>query len=125
MRISIPVATIALVTLALPTTLLAQKQIRVSPQILAAKTVYFQNKTASDAVAANTLVQLKNWGKFKVVSDPKKADLILLLSADPYRDGELILSGGQTGHIDSQGHLAEDRVPTTTERLPPAKPTSP
>jgi hypothetical protein len=117
MRIS--VAAIAIFsTLLLPNSTHAQKQPRVSPKILAAKTIYFQNKTASDAVGANTLDQLKKWGKFQIVSDPNKADLIILLSADPYRDGELILSGGQTGHIDSQGHLAEDRVPDYNRAAP-------
>jgi hypothetical protein len=117
MRIAIPIAAVlALATLVLP--VLAQKQPRVSPKILAAKTIYFQNKTASDAVGANTLDQLKKWGKFQIVSDPNKADLIILLTADPYRDGELILSGGQTGHIDSQGHLAEDRVPDYNRAAP-------
>lgn len=110
MRIAIPIAAVlALATLVLP--VVAQKQPRVAQQILGAKTIYFENKTASDVVGAETLIQLKKWGKFQVVSNPKKADLILLLSADPYRDGELILSGGETGHIDSSGNVEEDRVP--------------
>lgn len=118
MRNPIPAAALALATLALPPIVFAQKQPLLSPQILAAKTIYFENKTASDAVGGNALIQLKKWGKFQVVADPKKADLILLLSADPYRDGELILSGGQTGHIDSQGELSEDRVPNYNRAAP-------
>jgi hypothetical protein len=119
MRISVPIAAIAIFsTLILPKSTHAQKQPCVSPKILAAKTIYFENKTASDTVGTNTLDQLKKWRKFQIVSDPKKADVILLLSADPYRDGQLIVSGGQTGHIDSQGHLAEDRVPDYNRAAP-------
>jgi hypothetical protein len=117
MRIPIPAA-LTLATLALASSGFAQKQARISPKILAAKTIYFENKTASDTVGSNTLDQLKKWGRFQVVSDPKKADLIMLLTADPYRDGELILSGGQTGHIDSQGQLSEDQVPNYNRAAP-------
>ena len=89
----------------------AQKQLARSPRILSAKTVYFDNQTGSDAVGKNALVQLKKWRRFQIVPDRKQADLIFLLSADPYRGGNIIMSGGQTGGIDSRGHIQEDPVP--------------
>ena len=61
----------------------AQKQLAQSPRILSAKSVYFENRTGSDAVGKNALAQLKKWGKFRLVADPKVADLVFLLSADP------------------------------------------
>jgi hypothetical protein len=62
----------------------AQKQLAQSAKILSAKSVYFNNQTGSDAVGKNALAQLKKWGKFQLIADPKLADLIFLLSADPY-----------------------------------------
>jgi hypothetical protein len=47
------------------------------------RTVYFDNETGSDAVGTSALAQLKKWGKFKIVTERKQAELILLLSADP------------------------------------------
>ena len=37
--------------------------------------------------------------------------MILLLTTDPDHGGNLILSGGQTGTIDSRGRVDEDPVP--------------
>ncbi len=87
----------------------AQRQLAKSPWILSAKTVYFDNQTGSDEVGEKALAQLKKWGKYQLVADPKQADLIFLLSVDPYR-GKMIYSGGQTGTIDD-GHITKDPVP--------------
>jgi hypothetical protein len=95
----------------------AQKQAAQSPKILAAKTAYFDNQTGSDAVEKNALAQLKKWGKFQLVDDPKKADLVFLLSADPYRGGNILYSGGQTGTIEN-GHVTEDSVPSYNKQSP-------
>jgi hypothetical protein len=54
-------------------------------QVSSAKTIYFENKTGSDTVGTNALAELKKWGKFRIVQDQKQADLILLLSLDPYQ----------------------------------------
>lgn len=100
-----------------PVTALAQRPAQ-SPRILSARTVYFENKTGSAAVGKNALAQLRKWGKFVVVPNAKSADLIFLLSADPYRGGNIILSGGQTGSVDNQGHIEEDRVPDYNKQSP-------
>ena len=91
--------------------LAAQKECARSPRILSAKTVYFDNQTGSDAIGNSALARLKKWGKFQVVPDRNDADLVFPLSADPYRGGSIIMSGGQTGTIDSRGRVEEDRIP--------------
>lgn len=95
----------------------AQKQLAQSPRILSAKTVYFNNQTGSDEVGKNALAQLKKWGKFQLVSDRKQADLIFLLSADPYKGGNIIFASGQTGTTEN-GHVTEDPVPNYNKQSP-------
>jgi hypothetical protein len=100
-----------LLALIRPCHLAAQKELARSPRILSAKTVYFDNQTGSDAVGNSTFTQLKKWGRFQIVADRKHADLVFLLSADPYNGGTILLSGGQTATIDSRGHVEEDPIP--------------
>ena len=94
-----------------PSSLAAQKELARSPRILSAKAVYFDNQTGSDVVGNSTVTQLKKWGRFQIVEDRKHADLVFLLSADPYNGGAILMSGGQTGTIDSRGHVEEDPIP--------------
>lgn len=117
MRISEFLATIALTNLLVVAPAYGQKQLAQSPRILSAKTVYFDNQTGSDAVGQNALRQLKKWGKFQLVTDRKQADLIFLLSADPYRGGNIIFADGQTGNVEN-GHVTEDEVPNYTKQSP-------
>ena len=95
----------------------AQKQLAQSPRILLAKTAYFDNQTGSDAVGKNALAQLKKWGKFQLVSARKQADLIFLLSADPYKGGNIVFASGQTGSTEN-GHVTEDPVPNYNRQSP-------
>lgn len=92
-----------------------QKGSAKSPKIQSSKTVYFDDQTGIDAVGAAALAQLKKWGRFQIVQDKKSADLVLLLSADPYNGGYIIFASGQTGTVDS-GHVQEDRVPNYTRQ---------
>ncbi|PYX40957.1 MAG: hypothetical protein DMG81_04890 [Acidobacteria bacterium] len=62
--------------------------------------------------------QLKKWGRFRVVSDRKQADLIMLLSASPYKGGQIATSGGQTGTIDPNGNLDMDPAPNFNKLAP-------
>jgi hypothetical protein len=94
-----------------------QKQMAQSPRILSAKTVYFNNETGSDAVGKNALAQLKRWGKFQLVTDRKQADLVFLLSADPFKGSNVIFAGGQTGSIEN-GQVKEDAVPNYNKQPP-------
>ena len=66
-----------------------QKQLARSPRIQSAKSVYFEDKTGVDAVGNKALAQLKKWGRFQIVQDRKQADLIFMLSADPYKGGHI------------------------------------
>ncbi|PYU41498.1 MAG: hypothetical protein DMG54_19580 [Acidobacteria bacterium] len=94
-----------------------QKQLARSPRIQSAKSVYFEDKTGVDAVGNKALAQLKRWGRFQIVKDRKQADLIFILSADPYKGGYIIASGGQTGTVEN-GHIEEDRVPNYDKQAP-------
>jgi len=95
-----------------PFPIAAQKQLAKSPSILSAKTVYFDNRTGDDSVGTAAVAQLKKWGRFQVVHNKQAADLILLLSADPYHGGHIIFASGQSGSIDAGGHIQEDVIPT-------------
>jgi hypothetical protein len=56
-------------------------------------------------------------GKFQIVFDPRQADLVFLLSADPYKGGNIIFASGQTGIADD-GHVTEDTVPNFNKQSP-------
>jgi hypothetical protein len=62
--------------------------------------------------------QLKKWGRFRIVRDKQTADLILLLSADPYNGGYIIFASGQTGTVDADGHIQQDRIPNYNRLAP-------
>jgi hypothetical protein len=55
-----------------------------SPKIAAAKTIYFTDQTGNVAVANKALAELQKWGRFRIVNDPKSADLYVVLSAVRY-----------------------------------------
>ena len=111
-------AAFGLASLIVPLAVQAQKQLAQSPRILSAKSVYFEDRTGLDAVGNAALGQLKKWGRFRIVQDRKEADLIFLLSADPYKEGYLITSGGQTGTVDNHGQISEDRIPNYNKQAP-------
>lgn len=117
MRISEFLAPFALTSLLLVAPASGHKELAQSPRILSAKTVYFDNQTGCDAVGQNTLKQLKKWGKFHLVTDRKQADLIFLLSADPYRGGNITFASGQSGNVEN-GHVTEDEVPNYSKLSP-------
>jgi len=90
-----------------------------NPQAIAlAKSIYFEDKSGVHAVGKQTLAELGKWGRFQIVQDRKMADLVIVLSTDPQRGGNLILSGGQTGTIDSRGNIEEDSVPNYNKLAP-------
>jgi hypothetical protein len=96
----------------------AQKQMAQSPRILNAKTIYFLNKTGSDSVGSETLAELKKWGKYQLVLDRSKAELIFLLSGDPYHGGDILFADGQTGSVDNDGQITKDPVPNYFKAAP-------
>jgi hypothetical protein len=111
-------AAFSLASLMVPRFAQAQKQLAQSPRILSAKSVYFDDRTGMDAIAKKALSEVKKWGRFQIVQDRKQADLIFLLSADPYKGGYIIMSGGQTGSIDVHGKMDIDRIPNYNKQAP-------
>lgn len=62
-----------------------QEQPAKSLRISSAQTACFRNQTGNISVGRNALIELNKWGRFRIVQDPKQADLILLLSLEEYR----------------------------------------
>lgn len=95
----------------------SQKKAAHSPRIQNARIVYFENQAGSDAAGKAALDELTKWGKYQIAADKKSADLILLLSADPYHGGDVLLASGQTGTI-QEGGLKVDDVPNYNRSAP-------
>ena len=50
--------------------------------VMAAKTVYIDNQTSEAAITDRAYDALTKWGRFKIVKDPKDADLVLRFTAN-------------------------------------------
>jgi hypothetical protein len=119
MRIAVRVLFVSiLTTLVVAIAAIGQQTPAVSPRILSASSVYFDNQTGSEAVGQSALTRLKKWRKFQIVNDSKKADLIFLLSADPDTGGNIIFADGKTGTIED-GHITKDPVPDYSKQSRP------
>jgi hypothetical protein len=98
---------------------LAQSQGQeLAPKILSARSVYFDDQTGAPHIGERALERLKKWGRFQIVRDQKQADLIILLSADPYKGGYIATAGGQTGTVDRGGNIDMDPVPNFHKLAP-------
>ena len=56
-------------------------------QILQAKTVYIDNQSGIAVLGDRAYDELSKWGRFKIVSSARDADLVLLISARAYVSG--------------------------------------
>lgn len=56
-------------------------------QILQAKTVYIDNQSGLSSLGDRAYDELSKWSRFKIVSNAKDADLVLLISAHAYVSG--------------------------------------
>jgi len=68
----------------------------VPPKVSAAKTVYIDCDGCVRGMAAAwkaAFEELEDWGRYDVTPDPQKADLIILLSANPYA-GDFVTRDG-------------------------------
>jgi hypothetical protein len=120
----------ALLLLAFPTSAVQQQHApilkaapssqKISSQILAAKTAFFEDRSGVPGVGKVALEELKKWGRFQILADKTQADLILVLSASPPKGGHIIYSGGQTGTIEKSGTIDEDPVPNY-HKSPPVR----
>jgi TonB family protein len=112
MRASTHIAVVSVVAgLLTARSVAGQTQTTNDAALASAKTIYFEDKSGVDAVGQKAQGELARWGKFQIVADRKKADLIVVLSRDPDQGDNLLLAGGQTASIDSTGHVSEDLVP--------------
>jgi hypothetical protein len=96
----------------------SQKEAAQSQKLKAAMTVYLDNQTGVDAVGTSTVAQLKKWGRFQLVDDKSKADLIFLLTADPYKGGYIVFASGETGTMGDHGKVEKDAVPNYNVQAP-------
>jgi hypothetical protein len=76
----------------------AKDHLPLPPQIMAAKTVYIENRSGQAALGDRAYQEIKAWGRFEVVHDRSQADLIFLLSSR-----ERVV--GQSGTVDRYGNL--------------------
>ncbi len=82
------------------------------PALMQAKTLYIQNDSGDAKLADRCYDELTKWGRFKIVSDPKSADVIFLLTTH-------IRTSGYSGHSTDDGAggtnttLSEDRSART------------
>src|SRR5690348_14460258 len=77
------------------------KHLPLPPQIASAKTVYIDNQSGVAKLGDRCYTQIEKWGRFKVVQDPKAADLIFLLSANEYTRGYVTSGGGSTSTVNT------------------------
>jgi hypothetical protein len=54
----------------------------VAPQLLEAKSVYFDNQTGFAAVGDDAVRELEKWGRFQVVHSRDQAELLFVLSSE-------------------------------------------
>jgi hypothetical protein len=69
-------------------------QQRVAPRILSAKSVYFDDQLDVPAVGKKAFAQLKKWGRFQIAPNRNRSDLTIVLSADPPKGSQVMVSGG-------------------------------
>src|ERR1019366_1707096 len=93
------------------------KHLPLPPQIATAKTVFIDNQSGFAKLGDRAYEQLTKWGRFQVILDRKKADLILLLSARAYDGGYVTTGGGTTGTIDESGNINTTNNPTYTSQV--------
>src|ERR1700693_192007 len=77
----------------------AQEGEPASAKMPSAESGYFDDQTGAAAVGKKAVVELKKWGRFRIANDRTEADLVMLLSSDPYTGQKIIVSGGETGTI--------------------------
>jgi hypothetical protein len=104
--------------LSFPTTSPSKEHSKLAPKILSARTIYFKDQTGAVTVGYKTLDQIKKWGRFSVVRDLRQADLVLLLSADPYKGGHIATASGSTGPVGKNGDVDTDPIPNFNKQSP-------
>lgn len=76
-----------LAVLACPVASSKTKHAPLPEQILKARTVFIDNQSGLAALGDKAYDELSKWGRFKIVTSAKDADLVLLISAQAYVTG--------------------------------------
>ncbi len=101
----------------LPAAAKKKKHAPLRQTILEAETVYLDNRSGFPNIGDRAYDELTKWGHFRVVQNPKDADLIFLLSATEYRGGYVSTgSTQQQGRIDDSGNIEMSGETTTTSQ---------
>jgi hypothetical protein len=75
-------------------------------ELLKAKTVYIDNQSGLATLGDKAYDELSKWGRFKIVSSAKDADLVLLISAHAYVTGySTNTTGTAQGTADASGNI--------------------
>lgn len=82
--------------------------------LLQAKTAYIENRSADAKLADRAYDELMKWGRFQIVDDPAKADLILRFAAKRRAAGHTTTTEGQTRSSSHGGPGAIDSTKITT-----------
>ncbi len=113
-RVRISQCLLAVATLAVAAVPIPAKKLPLSPKILAAKTAFIDNQSGYAKIGDRAYDELRKWGRFQIVQDRKKADLVILLSAGEYIGGYVTSGGTQTGTVDESGNVQLSNSPTYT-----------
>lgn len=112
----VPSVAVALVILSIASQA-KKNHLPLPPQVLSAKTIYIDNQSGIAKLGDRAYEQLTKWGRFEVVQNRRKADLILLLSAREYDGGYITTGGGTTGTVDGNGNINTTSNPSYTTRV--------
>jgi hypothetical protein len=80
------------VALLLSVTAFAGKKLPLSAKVTTAKTVYIENRSGYASIGDKAFDELSKWGRFKIVSEKKDADLIVLLTSRTEEGGSTATS---------------------------------
>lgn len=106
-------ASLFLLTLTAQPMMAKDKHLPLPPQIAKATTVYIDNQSGLADIGDRCYTQIEKWGRFKVVQNPKDADLILLLSAKEYTRGYVTSGGGSTSTVNTSGNQTTGTINTS------------
>lgn len=78
-------------------------------KLINAKTAYIDNRTGLENADDRAYDELKKWGRFRIVEDPRSADVILLVTARRY------VSGSYTsGTVSDSGQVSANTYSQTS-----------
>lgn len=78
------------------------------PELMQAKTIYILNESGAAALSDKCYSELTEWGRFKIVNDPKAADLVFRISTASRTTGYHAdtNSDGDTSHTNIRANVA-------------------